>query len=65
VVLRDGTEVTAEELIGFCRGRLGGFKLPRSVDFVGALPRNAIGKVLKRQLREPYWTGQQRKVAGA
>jgi acyl-CoA synthetase (AMP-forming)/AMP-acid ligase II len=65
VVLREGTDVTAEELIAFCRGRLGGFKLPRSVDLVGALPRNALGKVLKRQLREPYWSGRERKVAGA
>jgi acyl-CoA synthetase (AMP-forming)/AMP-acid ligase II len=54
VVLREGTDAIAEELIAFCRSHLGGFKLPRSVDFVGALPRNAVGKVLKRQLRERY-----------
>jgi acyl-CoA synthetase (AMP-forming)/AMP-acid ligase II len=60
-----GTEPTTEELIAFCRTRLGGFKLPRSVDFVEALPRNAAGKVLKRQLRERYWAGHERSVAGA
>jgi acyl-CoA synthetase (AMP-forming)/AMP-acid ligase II len=65
VVLREGTDATAEQLVAFCRARLGGFKLPRSVDFLGALPRNALGKVLKRQLREPYWSGQERQVAGA
>ena len=65
VVARAGTEVTAEELIAFCSTRLGGFKLPRSVDFVRALPRNALGKVLKRELREPYWAGHTRHVAGA
>jgi acyl-CoA synthetase (AMP-forming)/AMP-acid ligase II len=65
VVLRDGMPATAEEIIAFCRSRLGGFKLPRSVDFVEALPRNAAGKVLKRELRERYWAGQERRVAGA
>lgn len=64
VVLRAGEVVTGEELVAFCRGRLGGFKLPRSVDFVEALPRNASGKVLKRELREPYWAGQDRWVSG-
>jgi acyl-CoA synthetase (AMP-forming)/AMP-acid ligase II len=65
VARHEGAEVTAEQLIAFCRGRLGGFKLPRSVDFVAALPRNAVGKVLKRQLREPHWSGHRRRVAGA
>ena len=49
----------------FCRGKLGGFELPRSVDFVDALPRTPTGKVLKRVLREPYWAGKERHVAGA
>jgi acyl-CoA synthetase (AMP-forming)/AMP-acid ligase II len=65
VVLRDGKDTTAEEIIAFCRSRLGGFKLPRSVDFMAALPRNATGKVLKRELRERYWAGHERRVAGA
>ena len=42
-----------------------GFKRPRSVDFVDALPRNPSGKVLKRELREPYWAGRDRRVGGA
>ncbi len=65
VALREGTDATAEQLIAFCCSRLGGFKLPRSVDFVQALPRNAVGKVLKRELRERYWAGHERSVAGA
>jgi acyl-CoA synthetase (AMP-forming)/AMP-acid ligase II len=65
VVLRAGTTATEEEIIGFCRGKLGGFELPRSVDFVDALPRNASGKVLKRVVREPYWVGRGRRVTGA
>ncbi len=65
VVLRAGMTTTEEEIIGFCRGKLGGFELPRSVDFVDALPRNPSGKVLKRDLREPYWIGRSRRVTGA
>lgn len=65
VVLRPGMTATAEEMIDFCRGKLGGFERPRSVDFADALPRTPSGKVLKRVLREPYWTGQSRRVAGA
>jgi acyl-CoA synthetase (AMP-forming)/AMP-acid ligase II len=65
VVLRQGATATGEEIIDFCRGKLGGFERPRSVDFVEALPRNPTGKVLKRVLREPYWVGHQRRVGGA
>ena len=65
VVLRAGTTATEEDIVGFCRGKLGGFELPRSVDFVDALPRNPSGKVLKRVLREPYWIGRGRRVTGA
>ncbi len=65
VVLRRGMKATPEEIMEFCRGKLGGFERPRSVDFIEALPRNPSGKVLKRALREPYWVGHQRRVAGA
>ena len=63
VVLKAGAAVDAAALIEHCRAHLGGFKLPRSVDFVAALPRNPSGKVLKRELREPYWKGQTRRVS--
>jgi acyl-CoA synthetase (AMP-forming)/AMP-acid ligase II len=65
VVLRPGWAASEEDIIGFCRQYLGGFEVPRSVEFVDALPRNPSGKVLKRVLRERYWAGQPRRVAGA
>lgn len=65
VVVRPGMTVTADEIMDFCRGKLGGFERPRSVDFVDALPRTPSGKVLKRVLRQPYWAGQARHVAGS
>jgi acyl-CoA synthetase (AMP-forming)/AMP-acid ligase II len=65
VVVRPGMTATAEELMAFCRGQLGGFERPRSIDVVAELPRNPSGKVLKWVLREPYWVGHQRRVAGA
>jgi acyl-CoA synthetase (AMP-forming)/AMP-acid ligase II len=65
VVLRAGGRATEDDVIEFCRGRLGGFERPRSVDFVDTLPRNPSGKVLKRLLREKYWAGHARRVAGA
>jgi acyl-CoA synthetase (AMP-forming)/AMP-acid ligase II len=61
-VLRAGSPLTAEALIAWTTGKLAGFKRPRSVDFVDALPRNASGKLLKRVLREPYWRGKDRAV---
>jgi len=57
-----GAPVTEAELIAFAREQLAGFKLPKSVDFVDALPRNPSGKLLKRQLREPYWTDEDRHI---
>ena len=54
VALKEGQEATGEELIEFCRSRLAGFKRPRSVVFVKSLPRNPMGKVLKKELRQRY-----------
>lgn len=61
-VKRAGSKLTAEALIDWTRDKLAGYKRPRSVDFIDALPRNASGKMLKRKLREPYWAGYERKV---
>jgi len=52
IVLKPGEEATAQEIIAFCNGRLAKFKHPRSVEFLPELPRNAMGKVLRRELRE-------------
>jgi long-chain acyl-CoA synthetase len=57
VVSAPGAMLSEADLIGFARARLAGFKLPKSVDFVTALPRTTSGKVLKRELRDPYWAG--------
>ena len=62
VVLKPGSEATAAELIAWCDGRIAGYKKPKSIDFVQALPRNATGKILHRQLREPFWKDQTRKI---
>lgn len=62
-VTRSGQPLDPEELIAFCRDRLGGYKIPRRYSFVDELPRNASGKILKRVLREPYWTGRTRSIA--
>ena len=56
VMRKPGVEVTAEDIIGFCKERIAGYKCPRSVDFRDTpLPLSGAGKVLKRELREPYW----------
>jgi long-chain acyl-CoA synthetase len=65
VVLRPEASITEQDVIDFCKPRLAGFKRPTSVDFVAAIPRNPTGKILKRELREPYWEGQARQVAGS
>ncbi len=62
VVPRPGTEVVAEDIIAWTRERLAGFKVPKSVDVIDALPRNASGKILRRELRAPYWQGRERQV---
>jgi acyl-CoA synthetase (AMP-forming)/AMP-acid ligase II len=56
-VLTGDSSVTAAELIAYARTQLAGYKCPKSVDFVEALPRNATGKILKRELRRKYWEG--------
>ena len=62
VVRAPGTEATAAELIAHCREHLAKFKCPTSVDWIDALPRNPSGKVLKKDLRAPYWEGRTRNV---
>jgi long-chain acyl-CoA synthetase len=62
VVRRPGPEVTPDELIAFCRGRLAHYKCPAAIEWAQALPRNPSGKVLRRKLREPYWKHLDRQV---
>jgi len=62
VVLAEGTTPAPKEIIAWARTRIAGYKLPKSIDFVAALPRNASGKLLRKNLREPFWKGFDRKV---
>ena len=62
VVPKPGKAIDPADVIRFARERIAAFKAPKSVDVIGALPRNASGKILRRQLREPYWTGRERRV---
>lgn len=62
VVLREGARADGGELMDFCRGRLADFKRPRSVDFVPQLPKNGNGKLSRKDVREPYWRGRERRV---
>jgi acyl-CoA synthetase (AMP-forming)/AMP-acid ligase II len=62
VVRSPGSSLTAEEVTAFARENLAGYKVPRSVDFTAELPRTGSGKVLKRQLRAPFWAGRTAQV---
>lgn len=62
VVRQPGVEARPEEIIAFARERLAHFKCPTSVDFAESLPRNPSGKLLKRELREAYWKGRERRI---
>jgi acyl-CoA synthetase (AMP-forming)/AMP-acid ligase II len=62
VALKAGAVVEPAELIAYARERIAGYKLPKSVDFVAAIPRNPSGKILRRDLRQPYWEGRDRQV---
>lgn len=59
IVLRRGSTVSQADLIQFIRQRIAGFKVPKSIEFVEQLPRNPSGKILRRELRLPYWSGRE------
>jgi acyl-CoA synthetase (AMP-forming)/AMP-acid ligase II len=61
-VPKPGAELDPDSVIGWARERIAGFKVPRSVDVIEALPRNASGKILRKDLRAPYWAGYDRQV---
>jgi acyl-CoA synthetase (AMP-forming)/AMP-acid ligase II len=62
VSLQPDASATPEELISYCREHLAAYKCPTSVDVLDALPRNPTGKILKRDLRRPYWEGRDRSI---
>jgi len=64
VVVKPGTTLQPDELIAFCKERIGHYKCPRSVEVrTEALPLSGAGKILKRELRRPFWEGKDRRVA--
>jgi long-chain acyl-CoA synthetase len=62
VALKPGAPADPADIIAFARTRIAAFKAPKTIDFVEALPRNASGKILRRELRDPYWAGMTRRV---
>jgi acyl-CoA synthetase (AMP-forming)/AMP-acid ligase II len=63
IVPAPGESPSGEAVMQWVRQRIAGYKVPKSVEFVDALPRNASGKVLRRELRDRYWAGQDRAIA--
>jgi fatty-acyl-CoA synthase/long-chain acyl-CoA synthetase len=62
LVARGAARPSLEEISAFARPLLAGYKLPRSIEWADALPRNELGKILKRELREPHWKGRSNRV---
>ena len=62
ITLKPGESAVSDDIIEFCRSKLAGYKIPRQVEFIDVIPRNASGKVLKKDLREPYWENVERRV---
>jgi fatty-acyl-CoA synthase len=62
VVLKPGRKATAQEIIQFCKERMAHYKAPKSIDFVDGLPKTGSGKIHKKGLRDPYWTGFEKKI---
>jgi fatty-acyl-CoA synthase len=56
-------EVDEADIIAWARERIAAYKVPKSIDIIPAMPRNASGKILRRELRAPYWQGQERQVS--
>ena len=62
IVPKPGHSVDADSVIAWARSRIAGFKVPKSIDIIDALPRNPTGKIMRRSLREPYWAAMERQV---
>jgi fatty-acyl-CoA synthase len=62
VVAKPGHTIDPDSVIAWARARIAGFKVPKSIDVIAALPRNPTGKIMRRTLREPYWAAMERLV---
>ena len=64
IVPQAGTNPTPESIISWARDRIAGYKCPKTIDYIEEMPRNPSGKILRKDLREPFWAGQTRRVGG-
>lgn len=62
VVLKKEGEINEEEIINYTKTKIASYKCPKSINFINELPRNPSGKVLRRELRAPFWEGKDREV---
>jgi acyl-CoA synthetase (AMP-forming)/AMP-acid ligase II len=58
VVLKENTQAAEEDIISFCKEHIAHYKAPKTVEFVGSLPKNPQGKILKKEIRAKYWKQQ-------
>jgi long-chain acyl-CoA synthetase len=63
-VLKDGETMTDKDVITFCGEHMAGYKKPKAVDFVDALPVSGYGKILRREVRDAYWQGHDSRIGG-
>ena len=64
VGLQPDSSLDETEIISYSRTQIAGYKCPKTINFIEALPRNPSGKILRRELREPFWEGKDRMVSG-
>ena len=62
VVVKEGKKLSGQDIIDFCKKNMASYKKPTSVEFMAKLPRNPLGKVLKKELRKKYWEKYERNV---
>ena len=64
VVVGESKTLSEDDFISYVRTQIAAYKCPKSIKFINELPRNPSGKILRRELRDPYWEGIDRKVSG-
>ena len=63
VILKEGVELTEQDIIASTKEKIASYKCPTSINFIQEMPRNPSGKILRRELREPYWDDKGRNVS--
>jgi acyl-CoA synthetase (AMP-forming)/AMP-acid ligase II len=62
VVLAPNHKATEDELIAFCKGKLGGYKCPKAIEFWDSLPTTPVGKILRKDVKKTFWKGHERSI---